>query len=93
MKEAINTNAPYPRGNKVDIKIFVYSYHAGDKLTRQSRTGYIIFLNNDPIDWLSKGKKTIETSVFGAEFVTIKIRIETLQGLQYKLRIMTVPIL
>ena len=34
----------------------------------------------------------IQTSVFGAEFVDMKIVMETLQGISYKLRMMEVPI-
>ena len=42
VKEAITPNAPEPRGKEVDLRIFSDSYHARDKLARQSRTGYII---------------------------------------------------
>jgi hypothetical protein len=35
---------------------------------------------------------TIETSVFGAKFVAMKHGIEKLQGLQYKLCIMRIPL-
>jgi hypothetical protein len=45
-----------------------------------------------PIMWLSKKQSTIETSVFGAEFVAMKIGVEALRGLRYKLRMMGVPI-
>ena len=34
----------------------------------------------------------IKTSVFGTEFVAMKIGIDSLRGLQYKLRMMGVPI-
>jgi hypothetical protein len=44
------------------------------------------------IIWLSKRQPTIETSVFGAEFVAMKHGIETLRGLRYKLRMMGVPL-
>jgi len=44
------------------------------------------------IIWLSKRQPTIETSVFGAEFVAMKHSIETLRGLRYKLRMMGVPL-
>jgi hypothetical protein len=44
------------------------------------------------IVWLSKRQPTIETSVFGAEFVAMKHGIETLRGLRYKLRMMGVPL-
>ena len=51
-----------------------------------------MFLNNAQIAWLSKKQATIETSVFGADFVAMKIGMEKFQVLQYKLRIMGVPI-
>ena len=38
VKDAIPPNAPDPRGKKVDLRIFVDSDHAGDKITRRSRT-------------------------------------------------------
>ena len=44
------------------------------------------------IIWLSRRQPTIETSVFGAEFVAMKHGIETLRGLRYKLRMMGVPL-
>ena len=44
------------------------------------------------IDWFSKKQPTIETSVFGAEFVAMKNVVEKLRGLRYKLRMMGVPI-
>ena len=34
----------------------------------------------------------METSVFGAEFVALKNRLETVRGLRYKLRMMGIPI-
>ena len=92
-KAAIPPNAPDPRGKEVYLRIFFDSDHAGDKLIRHPKTGYIIFLNNDPIAWLSKKQETIETSVFGAYFFAMKIGMETLRGLRYKLRMMEVPIL
>ena len=42
---------------------------------------------------MSKKQATIETSVFGAEFVAMKIGMETIRVLRYKLRMMVVPIL
>ena len=44
------------------------------------------------IQWFSKKQSTIETSVFGAEFVAMKIGMESLRGLRYKLRIIGVEI-
>jgi hypothetical protein len=76
VKEAIPPHAPKPRGKEIDLCMFVDSDHTGDCLTRYSRTGYFIFMNMAPIDWYSKKQGTIESSVFGAEFVTMKTAME-----------------
>ena len=70
----------------------VDSDHAGEKRTQCSHTGFIIFCNLAPIIWLSKQQATIETSVFGAEFVAMKHGIKTLRGLRYKIRMMGIPL-
>jgi hypothetical protein len=66
VREAIPPNAPEERGKEVDLRLFVDSDHAGDQLTRRSRSGFLIYLNMSPIVWYSKKQATIETSVFGA---------------------------
>ena len=40
------------------------------------------------MDWLSKRQPTIESSVFGTEFVAMKHGMEKLRGLRYKIRMM-----
>ncbi len=92
MEEAIPPNMPPPLGKEVDLHMMVDSDHAGDKRTQRSRTGFIIFCNLAPIIWLSKQQATIETSVFGAEFVAMKHGIKTLRGLRYKICMMGVPL-
>ena len=92
MTKAIPPNTPDPRGKSVDLHMWVDSDHEGDKMTRQSRTGYSIFLNTALIDWLSKKQATIESSVFGAKFIAMKTGVEALRGIRYKLRMMGVPL-
>jgi hypothetical protein len=92
VQKAIPPNAPEPCGKDIDLRMFVDSDHAGDKPTLRSRTGFIIFLNMASIVWFSKKQATIETSVFGAEFVAMKQGVECLRGLRYKLRMMGVAI-
>jgi hypothetical protein len=41
---------------------------------------------------MSKKQVTIETSVFGAEFVAMKHGIETLRGLRYTVRMMGITL-
>ena len=52
---------------------------------------FFVFLNNALIQWFFEKQATIETSVFGAEFVVMKIVMETLQGKRYKLRMIGLP--
>ena len=92
VKEAIPPSAPPPRGKDVDIHMFVDSDHVGDKLMQWSYTGFLIYLNMALIVWHSKKQSTIETSVFGAEFVAMKQGMEALQGLWYKLWMMGVQL-
>jgi hypothetical protein len=49
-------------------------------------------MNTALVQWFSKQQATIETPVFGAEFVVIKIGMESLRGLRYKLGMMGVGI-
>jgi len=44
------------------------------------------------IMWCSQKQPTVESSVFGAEFVAMKSGIEAARGLRYKLRMMGIPI-
>ena len=61
--------------------MFVDSDHAGEKLTQRSRTGMLIVLNMAMMDWVSKKQPTVETSVFGAKFVSMKFGIEKARAL------------
>ena len=45
-----------------------------------------------PVIWFSKKQATVKTSVFGAEFVAMKLAMESNRALRYKLRMMGVPI-
>jgi hypothetical protein len=89
---AIPPDMPPPLGKDVDLLMMVDSDHAGEKSTQRSRTGFMILCNLAPIVWLSKQQATIETSVFGAEFVTMKHGIEMLRRLRYKIRMMGIPL-
>jgi len=91
-EEPIPANAPEALGKAVDLRLYVDSDHAGEKLTRRSRTGWLIYMQNALIAFHSKRQSTVETSVFGAEFCAMKSGIEALRGICYKLRMMGVPL-
>ena len=91
-QEEIPPNAPEERGKAVQMIAFSDSDHAGDLLTRRSRTGVLIFLNRSPIIWYSKKQSCIETSTFGSEFMALKTATDLVKGLCYKLRKMGIPL-
>jgi hypothetical protein len=65
----IPSDDPVYRGKEVDLRLCVDSDHACEQFTRRSRTGFVIYLNMAPIVWFSKHQPTVESSVFGAEFL------------------------
>ena len=81
-----------PLGNPVTMTCFVDADHAGNKVTRRSHTGFIIYLNNAPIDWFSKRQNSVETSTFGSEYVAMRIAVERIKALRYKLKMFGIPI-
>ena len=91
-KELLPPDMPEPLGKPVQMTTFVDSDHAGDKVTRRSRTGILVFLNRAPIVWISKKQNSIETSTFGSEFMAMKHGVEVSEGIRYKLRMMGVPL-
>ena len=90
--EEVRKKAPKPLGNSVVMTCFVDANHAGDKVTRRTQTGFIINVNNAPIDWFSKKHNTCESSTFGSEFVAMRIATEKIKALRYKLRMFGIPI-
>ena len=58
----------------------VDAYLAGDDVTRRSRTGFVIYLNQAPIYWFSKRQNRVECSTFGSEFVAMKQCCEYVRG-------------
>ena len=91
-KEELPPNAPKPRGKSVQVNCFVDSDHAGDKITRRSHTGILLYLNSAPISWFSKKQTTVESSTYGSEFVALRLASEQIIALRYKLRMFGIPI-
>ena len=73
------------------MRLFVDSDYAGDSVTRKFRSGHFIFLIRACVVWYSKKQNTVENDVFDAEFVSMKIGMEVVRGLIYKLRMMDPP--
>ena len=74
------------------MQAFVDSDHAGDIVTRRSRTCFMIFLNSSLVYWYSKKQGSCETSSFSSEFIAMKSCCKYVRGLWYKLRMMGIPV-
>ena len=90
--EVIPDNILKPKGLEMVIRANVDASHAGDRVTRRSRTGFFVWVNGALIYWLSKKQAGVETSTFGSEFLAMKACCEYLRGLRYKLRMMGIPV-
>jgi hypothetical protein len=91
-KEMITSDAPVSNVNEVDLHLVVDSDHAGEKFTSRSRTRFVIYLSMATLVWFSKHQPTVDSNVFGAEFVGMKNGIETCRGLRYELIMMDVAL-
>jgi hypothetical protein len=91
-KDELPPHMPKALGRAVKFLMFVDTSHASNLVTRQSRTGVIIYVNRAPILWYSKKQNSVETSSFGSEFAALKTGVELFEGLRYKLQMMGVPI-
>ena len=90
--EPLPPNMPKARGHPMSMHCFVDSDHAGDKTTRRSQTGIIIFCNRAPIIAYSKRQNGVECSTYGSELVAMRQAIDLVKGLRYKLRMFGIPI-
>jgi hypothetical protein len=90
-EEPMPHRMPMPRGRSVVMTAFVDASHGANKVTRRSHTGYVIFLNRAPIVWYSKRQQTVETSTFSAEFIALKVCLEAIEHLRFKLRCFGIP--
>ena len=74
------------------ISVFVDAGFADNKSNRCSQSKILIFYNREPIYWYSKQQPNVENSTFGAEFCAMRIAVNMVKALRYKLRMFGVPI-
>ena len=86
------SNAPKPKAKEFIMRAFVDASHACCKLTRRSRTGFVVLLNQAPVYWYSKRQGSCEISTFGSEFIAMRQCCDYIRGLRYKLRMMGIPV-
>ena len=83
---------PEPMGIPVSVVAYVDASHAANKVTRRSHTGFVIFINRSPIMVYSKRQNTVEASTFSSEFIAMKVCVEHIIALRFKLRMFGIPI-
>ena len=91
-KEQVPIDMPPPSGRAVPSHCFVDADHASNTMTRGSQSGILIFLNRAPIVWYSKRQNTVETSTFGSEYIAMRIAVEHIEALRYKMCMFGIPI-
>ena len=91
-RQKVPHNRPDPLGIGVDINVFVDADHAGNRVTRRSHTGILIYCNMALMMFYSKRQNTVETSTFGSEFVALRIATEMIEAYIYKLQMFGIPI-
>ena len=52
----------------------------------KSLTGCLHFVNKTPVDWYSKKQATVETALYGSEFVAAKTETEQIMDIRQTLR-------
>ena len=90
-KEEFPAKMPEPRGHGFIMMAKVDADHASDTVSKQSRTGFLMYLYCALVYWWSKEQTSVESSSFGSEFVAMKQCCEYI-GLRYKLRMMGIPV-
>jgi hypothetical protein len=81
-----------PKGKDIRLTCFKDADHAHDVVTRRSVTGFLLFANNMPIEWISNRQKTVETSTYGSELVASRIATDLIVEYRYKFRMLGVPV-
>jgi hypothetical protein len=79
---------PKARGNPVTISVFVDANHAGNVMMRQLNTSISLYVKNAAIVWYSKRQNTVKAATFGSEFVALRIFLELIVAMCYKLRML-----
>jgi hypothetical protein len=90
--EELRSNMPVPLGKAVRTTTFEDANLVHDLTTGRSVTGILHLINQTPIAWFSKCQGSVETAIYGSEFVAARIATEQIMDLRYTLRMFGVPL-
>ena len=91
-KEILPTDAPSPKGKRVQLTTYVDANLYHDLISGRSVTGVLHLANKTPIDWYSKLQSTVETATFGSEYVAARTSTEQIIDLRTTFRYLGVPV-
>ncbi len=91
-EEYVNEDAPEATGEALQVTAFVDASHATCLTTRRSVRGILVMVGHAPVYYYSKHQNTVETSTYGSELVALRIAVEAILGIRYKLRAMGLKI-
>ena len=80
--ELIAHDIPEPLGKLVLTTTFKDANLYHDFITGRAVTGILHLLNKTPFDWFSKYQATVETDIYGLEFVAARIAVEQIIALK-----------
>ena len=83
VQEDIPTNMPKAKGREVKITMYADANLYHDKVTGRSVTGLLLMLDSTPIDWYSKKQGSVETAIYGSEFVAARIGSDKIIEMRY----------
>ena len=92
VEETIPSDAPEPLGKPVLMTTYVDANLFHDMVTGRSVTGILHLVNQTPFEWYSKKQGTVETAMYGSEFVAAWIATEQIMANRQMLRYLGVPV-
>ena len=84
--EEVPSDAPRALGKSVQTTSFVDANLMHDFITGRSVTGILHLLNKTLIEWFCKKQNTVESAIYGSEFVAARIATEQIMDLRLSLR-------
>ena len=92
LEENIPWKSPNPTGKLVKLICYVEAYHAVNLANQTFHNGTLIYLHNDPIVWFYNNQDTVESSTFVSEVIVMRLTVEMIGCLIFKLWVIGVPL-
>ncbi len=91
LSEELPFDMPVLLENSVQISTFEDANLLHDHVTGRSAMGILHFVNQTPVEWFSRRQNTVETAMYGSEFVVAPTATEQIIDLCYTICMMGLP--